>query len=367
MAFSTTPRLLSVIIPTHNRAGLLRTSLESLTGQTLPKDQFEVVVVDDGSSDSTPDLCRKLSSRLPLRYFRLQHAGIAAAKNLGVFAATGSIVLFFDDDDVADPDLCRQHMEAHLVHSDPHVAVLGFTTWVPSLTVTPVMNYLTEIGQILFAYPPLTHGQTLNFTYFWGGRSSCKRLLLVKHGVFNQGFGRIIEDIELGYRLSKFGLKVIFNRQAKQWMNRPITHEDFCRRCEVHGASLWRFSELHHDPVVQQYCRVDGAPGQWAAFKDEVPSNMRRVAELETRLGGSTSGRRRQALEAELWQLYGSTFEAFRVKGICTAMGHLEQTPSLPVERPVQKRGPRQRRTPPRGASVRRSLARPPAGRRAIR
>ena len=56
------PRI-SVIIPTFNRAGMLGATLESLAAQTLPTDQYEVVVVDDGSQDATPEICRSFASR----------------------------------------------------------------------------------------------------------------------------------------------------------------------------------------------------------------------------------------------------------------------------------------------------------------
>ena len=318
MAITVSPQLLSVVIPTHNREGLLRLSLESLVLQTLDPQHFEVVVVDDGSSDGTAALCRELSARLPLRYFRLQHAGISAAKNLGVFAAQGSIILFFDDDDVAHPELCAEHLKFHQRHPELNVAALGLTEWAPGLTVTPVMRYVMDVGQLLFAYRSLTHGQTLDFSYFWGGRSSCKRLLLVKHGVFNQWFGRIIEDIELGYRLSRIGLTVIFNRHARQFMNRPLTYEDFCRRCEAQGAAYWKFSRLHADAAAQRYCRVEGARDKWDEMARRLPAKVRRVAELQ-RLAHRQS-RLRKPLEKELFGLYAWTFEAFRAKGVVSAI-----------------------------------------------
>ncbi len=204
------PRV-SVIIPTFNRARLLASSLESLTSQSVTPGQFEVVVVDDGSTDETSDVCRRFSSRLALKYIRTAHTGIAAAKNAGIATATGAILLFFDDDDIANQDLVREHLKTHHEHPEENVAVLGFTTWAPSLQVTEVMNFVTNIGHYLFGYHNLTDGQPLDFTYFWGGRSSCKRLFLLKHGVFNEQFEFGSEDIELGYRLSKHALKVVFN------------------------------------------------------------------------------------------------------------------------------------------------------------
>jgi len=319
MSVVVAPQLLSVIIPSRNRAGLLRTSLKSLTRQTIAADQFEVIVVDDGSSDTTPDVCRKFSSTLPLRYFRLKYAGISSAKNLGIFTARGSVLLFFDDDDIADNDLCRRHLETHMQHPESQVVVLGYTTWASSLKVTPVMEYITNIGHLLFSYANLTHGENLDFTYFWGGRSSCKRLFLVKHGIFNQHFQKIIEDIELGYRLSKFGLKVIFNRHAVQYMNREVTFDGFCQRCEVQGASLWHFSRLHSDPIIQQYCQVVDAEQMWRRVRNTLLAKVKRVHELESLLQNCRQAGKKKAMHRELKSLYKWTFDAFKLKGIAEA------------------------------------------------
>ncbi len=81
------------------------------------------------------------------------------------------------------------------------------------------MEYVTEIGQHLFSYKNLEDGQRLDYTYFWGGRSSCKRSLLTTYGSFDQDMPGI-EDMELGFRLAKQGLSVIHSS---------------CRQ-ELHGA-----------------------------------------------------------------------------------------------------------------------------------
>src|SRR5205085_11017556 len=95
-------------------------------------------------------------------------------------------------------------------------------------TLASMCLFLTMIGQFQFSYPILRDRQTLDCTGFWGGRTSCKREFLVTHGVFNQDFTFGYEDDELGYRLSRHGLRVIFNRQAVQYMNRGYTFDEFC-------------------------------------------------------------------------------------------------------------------------------------------
>ncbi len=284
---------ISVVIPTFNREESLRSTLHSLAEQTVPKSDYEVVVVDDGSSDSTPQMCRTFQDQMQLTVLRHgENCGISAAKNTGMLAARGAILLFFDDDDLADARLLEEHLKAHAQHSQENVAVLGYTTWAPSLTVTPLMRYLTDIGRFLFAYGNLQDGQLLDFTHFWGGRSSCKRAFLAAHGVFNQQFRSIIEDMELGYRLSRFGFRVVFHHTAKSYMTRAPSLDDFCNRCERQGEALYLFSRLHSDPIVQQYCQLPdpfvanravrvGPEARWPQIADVFGQKINQARELE--------------------------------------------------------------------------------------
>ncbi|HEY3612592.1 MAG TPA: glycosyltransferase, partial [Gaiellales bacterium] len=298
---------LSVVIPTHDRAGLLRDALESIARQSVAHDRFEVVVVDDGSTDDTGEICAELSGRLPLRYLKIANAGIAAAKNAGILAARGAVVLFLDDDDVADPELIAEHLRVHAERPGEHVAVLGHTTWGDWLEVTPLMRFVTDVGHQLFAYDGLEDGQVLDFTWFWGGRSSCKRSLLLRRGLFNPAFTFGSEDIELGYRLARHGLEVVYAAGARSWMNRAVTLDEFCRRVERQGRSQLWFSRLHADPVVQAWCGVERAAERWADAKSELDDRIARAREL--------AGESGEELHALLWAI----FEALKLKGIAEA------------------------------------------------
>ena len=99
------PPMISVVIPTYNRAPELETCLTALAAQTLSPDQFEVLVIDDGSSDSTSSLLETLSSGNPmdLRYFVQPNEGPAAARNAGIEQAKGEWIAFTDDDCIPDP------------------------------------------------------------------------------------------------------------------------------------------------------------------------------------------------------------------------------------------------------------------------
>ena len=339
--------LISVVIPTHQRAKLLERSLRSLTTQTLPPSQFEVVVIDDGSNDETASVCERLVDDLPLRCFRIENSGTAAAKNLGLFASQAPLVLFFDDDDLADEGMLEAHVDAHRAYPEENVAVLGYTTWAPELEVSPLMEYVTEIGQLLFSYRSIEHGQRLDYTYFWAGRLSCKRAFLAQHGVYDQGFKAAgIEDVELGFRLAGHGLVVVHDRSAKSYMLRSVTFDEFARRCVTRGRALWLFNSRHADPDVEGYCRVAESLEKWPSLEPSLEQKMERARELE-RHGSEESGLDEKAL-GELRKLYRWTFEALQVRGIAEAEaedsepapGHLDATPAGSARLPATCRDP---------------------------
>jgi glycosyltransferase involved in cell wall biosynthesis len=91
---------ISAVIPTYNRAALVGRAVQSILAQTRPPD--EVLVVDDGSTDDTEAVVRRLGPRVT--YLRQENAGASAARNHGVDAASGEFVAFLDSDDVWSPD-----------------------------------------------------------------------------------------------------------------------------------------------------------------------------------------------------------------------------------------------------------------------
>lgn len=102
------PRLVSVIIPTHNRAVLLERALKSVRAQTYR--HHEVIVIDDASADATPEVVRNFTG-LRIRYIRNEkNYGGAAARNVGIREARGDYIAFLDDDDEWEPDKLEEQM-----------------------------------------------------------------------------------------------------------------------------------------------------------------------------------------------------------------------------------------------------------------
>ena len=309
--------LISAVICTYNRAPLLRQALGALCAQTIGLDRFEVIVVDDGSTDDTRAVAERFSSVLHLRYAYQANSGLASGKNHGLFLARAPIVAFLDDDDVLDPRCLEEHHKTHERFAQPSYAVLGYTGLAEEPARSPLMRYVTAVGCQLFSYPHITRDAILDFSYFWGGRSSCKRGFLLEYGVFNPVFRFGAEDIELGFRLEKVGLRVVYNAAAISSMVRTLTFEDFCRRCRLQGQSNWVFSQLHPDPAVQAWAQINDTEIAWAQIATRFDDLMKAAADLDR----FSQARVRMDLPLDpvttelLHHFYGAAFRANRIRG----------------------------------------------------
>jgi Glycosyl transferase family 2 len=320
--------LISVVIPTFDRAALLAGCLAGLSSQTLRHNEFEVVVVDDGSRDGTAEVSAARAGQLPLRYYRTAHAGSPAAKNLGLFLATAPIVLFLDDDDIPAPDLLAEHLAGHRDHSQSAVAILGHTGWAAGLRVSLLMRYVTDINGLLYDYRHLSDGMPLDYRYFWSGRTSCKRSFLIQRGLFRPSFDSGLEDVELGRRLAPAGLQLIYRSTARQYTARPITLDGFLARCAGQGRGRRMLAALYpDDPKVQEYCAVPGAPDRWTALSHLYEHRVAAARQLEARLEPEHGAVRSRVSVDELYRLYGWCFLAAMVRGAAQS----DNTPAVPL------------------------------------
>lgn len=98
---------LSVIIPTYNRQAVIHIALDSLREQTFPRDDFEIIIIDNSTEEGTKPVVDRYQD-LPIKYFRLPHRGVSVARNEGIARASAQILVFFDDDARAKPDWLAQ-------------------------------------------------------------------------------------------------------------------------------------------------------------------------------------------------------------------------------------------------------------------
>jgi glycosyltransferase involved in cell wall biosynthesis len=234
---------LSVVIPTYRRPDTLFRVLDGLGRQTTPP--FEVVVVDDGSGDGTWERLRDYRAAYPLRGFTHENAGPARARNRGVEEARGEIVLFLGDDTVPEPRLVEVHAAAHAERRGDPVAVLGYTTWPTSHRVSPFLHHINEYG-LQFGYGLIRDTEAVPFNFFYTSNISLPRRLLIDAGLFDGIFPHAAwEDIELAYRLTREGMKIIYRPEAIARHFHEVTFQSFRRRQEKSGAAAAIFFEKH--------------------------------------------------------------------------------------------------------------------------
>lgn len=240
---------LSIIIPTYNRAEKLEKTLERLHGQSLSAESYEIIVVDDGSTDRTEEMLKKWSGKSSLVHtFYQKNAGQGVARNHGLKKAEGEIVLFIGDDIYATLDFLLNHVRFHQDHPEENVAGLGLTEW--EKPTTPFMDWLTHGGP-QFAYGKLQSGQEASFWFFYTSNLSIKNSLLKKES-FDETFkGYGWEDIELGYRLQKNAdLKLIYCPEALATHDHPMEEKDLERKMQSIGKTAKTFQKKHPELQV---------------------------------------------------------------------------------------------------------------------
>lgn len=255
--------LLSVIIPTYNRCKILKDCLEVILNQDMPKVDYEVIVVDDGSTDDTEQLVREvMKTESNVSFLKQQHGGQGVARNLALKHAKGDIVVLIGDDIIVKKNFLTEHLRFHLRHPGENEVVLGYTDWHPKLTLTPFMKWLTDGSSVLgkfgghqFAYEKLEGKEVADFNFFYTSNISLKRNLLLGNAFDPEFSGYGWEDIELGYRLQKeAGMILYYNKNAVGYHDHAMTEESLKRRMFQVGASAWiinkKYPELKKIPGV---------------------------------------------------------------------------------------------------------------------
>jgi glycosyltransferase involved in cell wall biosynthesis len=178
----------SVIIPVFNGAAYLRDALDSVLAQTCPV--YEVIVVDDGSNDDSPQILASYGDRLSI--VRQQNQGVAVARNAGLRLATGEVIAFLDQDDLWPFDRMRLVADALAAHPDAEVAT-GLIEILDQRTVDRGMPEDMKAGRNEFLL----------------GSLSIRARLFTRLGAFNQDVGHA-DDTDFWCRRIEANVKTIY-------------------------------------------------------------------------------------------------------------------------------------------------------------
>jgi GT2 family glycosyltransferase len=225
---------ISVIIPTFNRAQVLRKTLHGYAGQSGDHQICEILVVDDGSKDDTASVVQEWdgSPILNVRYLRQENRGPAAARNHAIREAKGDLLLFGDDDVIPGSNMVAEHVAWHRKNPAPNLGALGLVTWAAEVNATPFMAWSGLYGP-QFRYGYFKAGMEVDFREAYGCNISAKRHFITQHGGFNEDIRSAgYEDLEFCYRLCLHGFRLIYVPEAVGSHYKFETFDDTRRRIE---------------------------------------------------------------------------------------------------------------------------------------
>jgi glycosyltransferase involved in cell wall biosynthesis len=234
---------ISVVIPTYNRLDMLARVIPTLLEQDLAPSEYELLVCDSRSTDGTAEYVAQVrDAHANVRHLAGSYSGRAAARNAGIAAARGDIVVFNDADILASPNLLSTHLRRHRERRG--IAVVGL-----EVQVNDFEEYLYKRDH------PATRGhlhtpsrKRLSWLYFLTGNASVRREDLVRAGRFDEGFtGYGHEDLELGYRLQKMGIEIIYEPDAVNYHCQAVPYEDQKAKMRLAGRSTALFYRKHPD------------------------------------------------------------------------------------------------------------------------
>ena len=243
---------ISVVIATYNKLPRLKLTLLTLLHQTFPKENFEVIIIDDGSNDGTGEYLKQNNFSLNYKYARFSNSGRSAARNRGIKLSNHDIILFIDDDVLLPPDFIEKHgklqeAENRVVHGriinltylkffqDPTNGILypqfsKMDKGISQLQTKCIserdivenfekiknnnkkINNLEHVIETIFKL----NKRDVFWLAFTGGNVSVPKEWVLKAGMFDTGFGLNwgSEDLELGYKLCKLGYKFFYSYEA---------------------------------------------------------------------------------------------------------------------------------------------------------
>lgn len=290
-AAATLPKI-SVVLATYRRATTLRRTLEHLARQDLPPEQFEVIVIDDGSPDDTADVVAEMTPSLPfsLTYLRHENHGPGYTQNRGIERARAPVILLIADDIFLQPGSVRAHLERHQANPEPGVAVLGQVVQSPDLTETVFLSKWDP-----FRFGDIAGWKELPPYRFWAMNISVKRDFMREHGMYLEHRGRggpsCMEDLELGIRLHGHGMRLLYAEEAiglhhhvvtldqaiTRWHERGLNYGEFRRHAPM--PELTVFFHVLDRHTVGEYRRVLQGPNAfrglerrfaWHVFREAV-------------------------------------------------------------------------------------------------
>lgn len=250
----------SVIICTLNRHRILESAILSMEKQTLKKDLFELIVVDNGSVDQTKKMVESLMGTIPnMRYVFESNKGLSNARNHGIRESSGDIVAFLDDDAIADSQWLEHLYSVYQIDSE--VGAVGGKINVLWDHDRP--SWVNDLFESYFGKFDLgeKRKQMIYPEYPYGSNMSILRELIVEIGGFRTELGRkgkslvAAEETDLFYRINSKKIRVIYEPKAIVYhrvLTERLSKTWGLRRSFSHGESMAILNSFYHARTMRE-------------------------------------------------------------------------------------------------------------------
>lgn len=217
----------SIVIPAYQAAEEIKACLEALNAQTVPREWYEIIVVDDGSTDKTAEAAKEAGADKALK---VSHGGPARARNVGIEAAEGDIILFTDADCQPGPEWIER-ISAPFI--DPEVSGAKGTY---RSRQQAIIARLVQL-EYEFRYERMANAPRIDFIDTYS--AAYRRSVLLQAGGFDPSFPvPSAEDVDLSFRLANAGHKLVFVPDAWVWHTHPDKLASYLKRKARFG--FWR-------------------------------------------------------------------------------------------------------------------------------
>jgi glycosyltransferase involved in cell wall biosynthesis len=245
--------MFSLVIPTHNRAPILKRMLAHLLDLDGIRD-CEIIVINDGSTDATGVVLEHYAALAPhlLRVLTVPNGGPAKARNAGVAAATFDRILFVDDDVFPRPGMLQRHAE---MLDAGHTGSQGLLLWHQEIAITPLIRYIDSRGS-QFAFDDVEDPTALTFAHVYTGNFAVLRSAVLDAGGFDENLFdhqlrfSAFEDTIFAFHLQKNGARLALNQQAIADHLHDMTEEQYLRREFNVGSGIGRLQQKY--PEITQ-------------------------------------------------------------------------------------------------------------------
>ncbi len=244
---------LSVVCNTFNAVNRIEAFISAYLQQKTTFN-WELIIVDDGSTDDTLKKCTKFQSDKRLKIISGEHVGPSEAKNQGINAAKGEVIVLVGDDILPVGNFLQTHWLSHTMDYPELTAIIvGHTEWAPYLRNDLLHEFMTKSDGLQFAYEHIRNHNLIDYRFVYTSNVSFKKALIRKtKQYFNVTFQKVgYEDTEWAYRLQRSGATIRYNRKIEALHYHKYSLKKLIQRQKNIGSNSWLTSSLC--PELEEY------------------------------------------------------------------------------------------------------------------